>query len=138
MIKKLPWAEILVTTLAVAAGAGVYVYAHRDEASLEESKRRGTEVVEALYAYRLQHDVYPDSLPQLVPQYVSSVEQPSWGLRRWTYRAYDADGQGGDGAAGKPQTSRGESLFQLSVAASESGYPVLYYDIVAERWVLNN
>jgi hypothetical protein len=28
--------------------------------------------------------------------------------------------------------------FQLSVAADESGYPVLYYDFAAQRWVLNN
>lgn len=136
MIKKLPWAEILVTTLAVAAGAGIYMYAHRDEGSLEESKRRGADVVEALHAYRLEHDVYPDSLSQLVPQYTPAVEPPTWGLRRWTYRKYTAGSPREDGSP--PVDDMLSQLFQLAVAADESGYPVLFYDVVAERWVLNN
>jgi hypothetical protein len=48
MIKKLPWAEIVITMLALAAGVGVYMYAHRDEGRLEASKERGAQVVAAL------------------------------------------------------------------------------------------
>lgn len=133
MIKKLPWAEILVTVLALAAGIAVYVYAHRDEGRLKESKLRGTAVVEALHEYRAEHGAYPDSLARLVPEYVAAIEPPTWGLRRWTYRTWAPVGDARDTAV-----APGRMLFQLSVAAGDSGYPVLYYDVVAERWVLNN
>ena len=128
MIKKLPWPEILIGMLALAIAAGVYIYAHRDQGSLEESKRRGAVLVEAIEAHRAAAGSYPDSLEQLVPARLEVIEPPTWGLQRWRYRRL------------LPQTEQaaGREFFQLSVAASESGYPVLYYDIAARRWVLNN
>jgi hypothetical protein len=133
MIKKLPWAEIVVSLVVVALGAGVYIYAHRDTGDIEESKRVGAVLVEALYRHRAERGTYPDSLEQLVPDYVESVAPPTWGLRRWRYRRYTSADVS---ATTAPDSAR--EYFQLSVAAAASGYPVLYYDLEARRWVLNN
>lgn len=154
-MKNLPWAEILVIGLVIGLGAGVYLYAHRDEGNLEESKDRGAELVTALTAYMDVHGTYPEQLDDLVPDHVPEVRPPVWGLERWRYRRYTpasvsvpapssggADGEAvRDSAAGGVQDNAGASdelYFQLSVAADESGYPVLYYDFAASRWVLNN
>lgn len=128
MIRKVPWPEVLVVTLVLAIGGGVYLYAHRDEDSLEESKRRGADIVGALAAYRTDHGTYPQQLAMLVPRYIPGVQPPTWGTRKWHYRTY------GPGTVARDD----EVYFQLSVPANESGYPVLYYDFRTGRWVLNN
>jgi hypothetical protein len=133
IIKKLPWAEIAVATIVLAAGAAVYAYAHRDEDSLEETKRRGALLVEALHTYHHEQGGYPDSLADLRPRYIAVIDPPTWGLQRWSYRTYMAS-RVAPAAAGAADTA----LFHLSVAGREGGYPVLYYDVTAERWVLNN
>jgi type II secretory pathway pseudopilin PulG len=152
-MRKLPITEIVVIALALAAGVGIYWYAHRDEGRLAESKERGAVIVAGLEAYRDRHGTYPDELQQLVPTYAPRIEEPTWGLERWRYRRFTPDdvavmaGAAADttaGVAAAPAvTSAGGSgsdrvYFQLSVAANESGYPVLYYDYTARRWVLNN
>lgn len=131
MGRKLPWAEIIVTALVIAAGVAVYLYAHRDDSALEASKERGARIVQALAAYREEHDTYPEELEALSPAYLALVEPPVWGLARWRYRTYTPEGVGG-------AADSSAVYFQLSVAANESGYPVLYYDFAAQRWVLNN
>jgi type II secretory pathway pseudopilin PulG len=172
MMKKLPVTEIVVVTLALLAGAGVYVWAHSDQSTLEESKEVGALLVQALQAHRADTGTYPAELEALVPEYLQRVEQPTWGLERWRYRRFTpaevkaeavvpADGHaaastgaagavpdaaaaaGGElpagGASGAPDMGGGDPIFfQLSVAANASGYPVLYYDYTARRWVLNN
>lgn len=128
------------TALVVAAGAGVYAYAHRDESALEDSKRRGEQLVAALDAYQRERGSFPEQLDELVPEHIATIEQPIWGLQRWRYRRYSA----ADAVPATAEVSTAEATtadrvyFQLSVAADESGYPVLYYDFTARRWVLNN
>jgi hypothetical protein len=131
MMKKLPVAEIVVITLVLLAGVGVFWWAHRDHGQLEESKERGAAIVAALESYREHHDTYPAELAELVPDHAARIEEPTWGLERWRYRRFTPE----DVAAG---AGRDEVYFQLSVAANASGYPVLYYDYTARRWVLNN
>lgn len=131
MGRKVPWPEIIVAAFVLTAGAAVYLYAHRDEGALEESKRRGARIVEGLATYQQRYGTYPDRLDALVPEHVAAVEPPLWGLRRWRYRTYTPD------APALPQDSSAV-YFQLSVAADESGYPLLYYDFATQRWVLNN
>jgi len=128
MNKKLPWPEITVGLGAVLIAAAVFAWAHRDEGELEDSKARGAVIVQALESYRAEQGSYPDSLPQLVPVHLPEIEPPTWGLQQWRYRRL----------LPRTEQAQGREFFQLSVAASESGYPVLYYDIAAERWVLNN
>ena len=127
-------AEIVVTALALGAGAGVFAYAHRDEGRLEESKQRGAAIVQALERHRAEVGDYPPTLAGLVPRYLVAVEPPTWGLRRWRYRRYAAAVVNGVTAP----ADGGKRYFQLSVAANEQGYPVLYYDIAGRTWVLNN
>jgi hypothetical protein len=126
-------AEIVVTALALALGIGVFAYAHRDTGTLEESKRRGAAIVEALERHRAAEGTYPGTLEALIPSYVTRIHPPTWGLRRWRYRRYTA-AHGTHTAA----TDTSTVYFQLSVAANDRGYPVLYYDIARRRWVLNN
>lgn len=133
MIKKLPWPEIAVSVLAILIAAGIYIYAHRDVGRLEDAKQIGAGIVEALYRYRADNGAYPEQLERLVPGYIAEVQPPPWGLARWRYRRYTA-AEVAPGAAAADSTE----YFQLSVAENESGYPVLYYDLAARRWVLNN
>lgn len=116
---KLSVAEIVIALLVVAAGVGVYVYAHRDEPAIERTKERGAIVVGALEAYRAQTGRYPDSLPQLVPSLIDSVPAPEWG-DRWSYRTFS------DGAHA-----------ELYVRAG-TGRLTLRYDFGAGRWGLDN
>lgn len=135
---KVPWPEIVVTTLVIAVGAGVYLYAHRHEASLDESRQRGADVVQALTAYHADRGTYPERLSMLIPAYASAVESPTWGMRQWSYRTYVAGPAAVADSASDAGTPDAPVYFQLSVAANESGYPVLYYDFQTRRWVLNN
>ena len=112
--------------MALAIGAAIFLYAHKDEGALEESKQRGSEIVEALERHRIEHGDYPPTLDSLIPSYLPAIDAPSWGLGRWKYERYTAQ-------------ERADSVyFMLSVAASETGYPLLYYDVTGRRWVLNN
>jgi hypothetical protein len=165
MIRKLPVAEIAVAVLAVTAGVGVYAWAHNDQGALAESKARGAEIVAALESYHGRHGTYPAELAALVPDHLPSVRQPTWGLERWRYRRFTAEDVTGVAVTGiaeralagaaatsvpdaapataadstaRPDGAEAEVFFQLSVARNASGYPVLYYDFAAQRWVLNN
>jgi hypothetical protein len=126
------WPEIIVSLIAVAIGAGIYLYAHKDEGALEESKQRGNMIVEALERHRIEQGEYPLTLDSLVPAYLDAVEPPDWGLRRWKYERYMGSSRGG------ARATADSVYFMLSVAASESGYPLLFYDFTERRWVLNN
>lgn len=116
---KLPLAEILVALLIAAAGAAVYVYAHRDEPAIEQTKERGDVIVAALEAHHAASGRYPDSLPQLVPALLDSVPAPAWGAA-WAYRTFD------DGAYAE---------FYVRPAA---GGLTLRYDFSSGRWALDN
>ncbi|HEX2168458.1 MAG TPA: hypothetical protein VHG09_14585 [Longimicrobiales bacterium] len=131
MGRKLPWPEIIVSAIVLALGVSVYAYAHRHEDELEESKNRGALIVSGLDRYFIENGTYPEQLSELVPTHIAAIEPPAWGLERWRYRRYVP--QHAD------ETEDTSSVyFQLSVAADESGYPVLYYDFATRRWVLNN
>jgi type II secretory pathway pseudopilin PulG len=129
--RKLPVLDVVVAMLVVAAGVFVYWWAHRYDGRLEESKDRGAVIVDALERYRAAHGTYPDTLAELVPGYVPSIEAPTWGLGRWHYRRFTPAEKAAD-------TGTDEVFFQLSVAANDSGFPLLFYDYVGGRWVLNN
>ena len=126
--------EVIVSMLALLLGGGVYLYAHKDEDRLAETKERGSEIVAALERHRRETGDYPPALEALVTEYLPSIEQPTWGLQRWRYQRYTRERAGG-----ATDSASGDSLlFMLSVAADEAGYPLLFYDITARRWVLNN
>lgn len=116
---KLPVAEILVALLIAAAGAAIYVYAHRDEAAIETTKERGNAIVAALEAHREGAGRYPDSLPQLVPTLLDSVPSPVWG-DAWSYHTFDEG-----------------TYAEFYVRATDGGL-TLRYDFSGRRWGLDN
>lgn len=118
-MKKLPFAEIVVVAVVVAAGLGVYLYAHRDAGAIEATRQRGDVIVEALERHRAATGAYPDSLQQLVPAQLDSVPHPVWGTT-WTYRSFQ------DGA-------------HAELAVSEpDGRLTLRYDFTGRGWALDN
>ena len=133
---KISLAPVLVAIGTLTAGGLVYAYAHRDLGSLEDTKQRGSYLVSAIESYRRDNGVYPDSLGALVPRYAPTIEPPTWGLREWTYRKYEQrippekiPAAGGDTLA---------HFFDLSAPENSSHYPVLFWDKMDRRWVLNN
>jgi len=63
------------------------------QSDIEESQRRGDAIIAALRAYRAKHGTYPQALQALVPGYLSQLEPPTVGERKWVY-VVDRDGQG--------------------------------------------
>jgi hypothetical protein len=61
-MKKLPVPEIVVVSVVLLLGAGIFWWAHRDQSDLEQSKERGAAVVAGLEAYHAQHGTYPETL----------------------------------------------------------------------------
>ena len=57
---------------------------------VEETKRRGDVVREALSHYRKEIGTYPISLERLVPKYLDQVPAPSVGNKKWTYEVFKA------------------------------------------------
>lgn len=130
----------LVVLAGLAVGVGIYWWAHRDAGRLEETRRLGAELVAALEAYRADRGEYPETLDDLVPDYLARIERPTWGVGEWTYRRYAVQADAGMAADSADAGGAGDVAyyFTLSVAANEQRYPVLYYDVADRRWVLNN
>lgn len=118
-MKKLPIAEIVLVAFVIGAGLGVYLYAHRDTDAIEATKARGDVIVAALERHRAEHDAYPATLQQLVPQHLDSVPQPVWGPA-WSYRAFQ------DGAHA-----------ELTVTGQD-GRLTLRYDFTGRGWAFDN
>jgi hypothetical protein len=59
---------------------------------IEETKRRGNLIIQAIDAFHLDHKTYPKSLSALSPKYLSEIPQPAWGLKSWKYET-TADGK---------------------------------------------
>src|SRR5436190_1477550 len=62
-------------------------YTFSSPSVLEETERRGNQVVEGLERFRTDHGTYPDSLQELSPKYMQEVLPPTWGLKTWIYAA---------------------------------------------------
>lgn len=58
-----------------------------DPSLVEETKREGDLVVDALKRFRSTTGRYPTSLDELVPHYMDMIPQPVAGDGRWHYRA---------------------------------------------------
>jgi hypothetical protein len=53
--------------------------------SIDETKRRGNIVIQALVEYHADHSNFPNQIDELVPKYLDEIPRPDWGLRAWTY-----------------------------------------------------
>jgi hypothetical protein len=118
-VRKLPLAELVVAVLVLAAGVGVYLFAHRDQSAIEATKESGDVIVAALERYRDDTGRYPDALERLVPGQLGRLPPPAWGTA-WRYGTFQ------DGAHA-----------ELSVREAD-GRLTLRYDFTARRWALDN
>lgn len=56
-----------------------------NDSELKESWYRGDKIVKGLEKYRIDFGSYPNNLNDLVPKYISSIEQPTVGKKIWEY-----------------------------------------------------
>ena len=56
-----------------------------EQVKIEESKRRGDEIIHALEEFRAEKGHYPRALNELLPKYMPEIPPPTWGLREWQY-----------------------------------------------------
>jgi hypothetical protein len=123
-IKKHIWWSVVLALSIVFIAAGVLfiekIWIRHQNCALDKTKALGDELVTAIGEYHAEHGVYPHSLSDLVPDYISNVEQPVWGLRKWDYRLQ---------ANGK---------FLLSVSANKNNYPILFREGVDQGWYYDN
>lgn len=109
-------------TIALVVTGGVFVLALGVYAFYELSRDRkqetiviGTTIVSALESYRSTNGYYPQNINSLLPQYMSSIPQPTWG-EGWDYRLLE-DGH-----------------FELLVGCGENRYPAIYYNSRYNHW----
>lgn len=62
-----------------------------DRAKIDETKKRGNQIIQALERFRADQGHYPTSLTDLVPKYIHTLPSATWGTRTWKYAA-DANG----------------------------------------------
>ena len=55
---------------------------------VEESKRRGADIIKALEEYKNDTSTYPKTLTDLVPKYVKDILPPVAGNGHWGYKVY--------------------------------------------------
>ena len=87
---------------------------------VDESKKRGDRIIAALENYRNEHSAYPNSLNDLMPKYLKSIEPPVAGNCKWRYDTYE------DGKA-----------FRLIFEDETPDEPTGWYDSKKERWSLD-
>jgi hypothetical protein len=60
-------------------------------APVDETKRRGDVLIQALNKYHADNGRFPSALAELSPRYLKEIPEPDWGLRRWLYEASESD-----------------------------------------------
>jgi hypothetical protein len=53
--------------------------------SIEHSKLGGNKIIAALEKYKKAEGVYPESLEQMIPNYLDQIVSPSYGEQVWRY-----------------------------------------------------
>jgi hypothetical protein len=88
------WAFVAVTVCAITA---VHIgcehvsdlWAGWSKQQIDESKRRGNDIIAALEAYKKEQSAYPERLDMLVPKYLPKIEPPVVGGPVWHYETWD-------------------------------------------------
>lgn len=88
---------------------------------VRESKIRGNTLIGAIDAYKGDHGRYPDTLDDLVPQYISKIEEPTAGSKKWDYYSEYAG-----------------STFTLAFEDDNANVPRWYYRRDLHRWVFKS
>jgi hypothetical protein len=58
-----------------------------DKRRIDETKRTGNQVIQALEQFRSDRGHYPKSLSDLSPKYLRELPAPTWGVKKWQYEA---------------------------------------------------
>lgn len=109
----LRWTALLVLCCAVCACVD-------SSSKRQESITIGESVVHAIKQYRSHHGTFPDTLGDLVPAYLASIPDPTWGQKEWVY------------------TRTEQNRFSLAVGLNADMYPCLYYSSRNGVWIYDN
>lgn len=89
--------------------------------NINESQRRGDEIVSALETYQAKHHSYPAKLKELVPMYLAEIKPPLAGNKQWEYVAGGNEGKG----------------FYLGFGDDPDTDPVSYFSYNSKEWVMD-
>src|ERR1035437_52633 len=59
------------------------------DVSVSETMARGNRIVASLERYKTDHTRYPMALRDMIPRYLSSIDPPLIGEKKWTYTLAD-------------------------------------------------
>lgn len=90
------------------------------DAQVEETKRRGDIVRNALQQYRDRTGAFPDELTQLIPAYLREIPQPTVGKKSWDYWIV-----------------KGGSFYRIGVAIASQSEPDLQADSDSTSWLFD-
>ena len=51
----------------------------------KQTELRGNSIIQALEEFKKSNSEYPDDLEKLVPEYMTEIPLPVWGLKEWIY-----------------------------------------------------
>ena len=99
----LPWP--LLTASLFGLVLAVCLCRLRTQYQFRQTITNGTVVVRAVESFRAARQFYPDTLDDLVPEFIPEIPPASWGQGLWIYRCEDdrftlqvsEDGNTGDG-----------------------------------------
>jgi hypothetical protein len=66
----------------------VFAGCEADKSSVANDEKIGDGIIAALEKYKAEQGLYPDTLTQLIPNYVRQIAPPRYGARRWDYVHY--------------------------------------------------
>ena len=132
---------LVILALASVPGTMLNCSGSSDRA-LAETERQGSLIITGLERYRVDNGRYPDSLKQLVPQYLEDIPTPAWGLRRWHYDRSLKPTQEVQRMYGARNRDWGTDTvieyFELANPANAEAHPNLYFNSVRGHWVLDH
>jgi len=86
--------KIVVLAVGLLLASTISACSNWTKENINESRRRGNEIISALEAYRAKHQSYPAKLEELVPMYLSEIKSPLAGNGQWKYVTGGNEGKG--------------------------------------------
>ncbi len=117
--------------ILVGAAGIIWLMPPRLSPELRATRIQGDSVVAAIERYRQDHSRLPDSLAELVPQYVAAIPTPPWGLKAWRYKRWI-----GDSSLGERDATGSARDFTLAVSSSRLADSIFYWSTRRQRWAL--
>ncbi len=112
--------KIVLLAVVLIVLESVFLGPKIDKYKLKKTKIIGNAIVSSLKNYYSDQGRYPQTLQQLVPQYLAKVKEPTWGLGVWDYECRP-EGKG----------------YSLAVSANDDRYPILFRTDKDTSWYLD-